>query len=176
MTYELALLPRPQFLDSYGFPLENSTRVYEYHEVTGADDTHRRKKEEEGEWTNLMNRIIDEMSAEYKKEMDFSDFYSIWEALQNAGLHANQNGGTCRIYQHLRSRGVATGFQDPGTFFRRPAIKQQFESRRVLKYDQFSRNFASPHVGVNDFIYRFTKDIEVDTTSGILWLGHYLPK
>jgi len=94
-----------------------------------------------------------------------------WEALKNSWLH-NQSKESFKYGVFTGSKGILHCFQDNGDYFKKPEIKQQYESKHPVT--NFEKADFCHGKGVNDFIFPDSDKIKVDSDKGILYCVQYL--
>lgn len=89
------------------------------------------------------------------------------EGLRNAKYHGSPSNTPFEHHMYLGRFGVCHGIHDEGGFFNRKVNKEIFENK--VEITEFTPHPKCHQLGVNNYIYRLSDTIKVDTSEGILY-------
>ena len=97
------------------------------------------------------------------------------ELLENSRVHGCKGRGRFGLITLAGRRGVINGAWDEGEFLRNPSVKEQVEARKRIRNDQHDIGDVNGFREGMNIVRLLSDELEVDTTNGVIWAGHYLP-
>jgi len=164
----MAFTPDKEILEEIGW----DSKLYSNHAEFSASSP-----QLEEELSNHVDAEIDNIMAFYGDNFNVKNLNTgkisnvAWEALKNSWLH-NPSQQSFKYGVFVGSKGICHCFQDNGDYFKKPEVKQQYESKQ--KVNNFEKADFCQGKGVNNFIFPNSDKIKVDSSEGILYCVQYL--